>query len=220
MKRTYTRFIIFILFLLSLSIRAVAENDPTLYRAELPIISVESAPTNDELKMALAQVLSKLTNVQDIATNSAWADSLNHAQDWMLSYQYIPASNGNPLTLQVDFDSTAISQLLKTKNAPTTASSPAVSQPSTAVSKVEVVVYGIGDVSALDGLKSSLQRLTPVQDIEVVEVSPDEVILNINAQGGRTALDQAINDQILTLSKTQSTDQNISNDALIYQWVS
>jgi predicted RecB family endonuclease len=88
------------------------------------------------------------------------------------------------------------------------------------VSLVEVVVYGISDLSAMDGLKNNLQQLAPVQDIEVVELSPDKVILNINAQGGSTALQQAIADNVTSLVKTQTTDdQSIKSDALIYQWV-
>ncbi len=341
----------------SLCATAVAASDSSLYRAELPIISAESEPSSDELKMALAQVLSRLTNIQDIDKAPAWAYSLNHAKDWMSSYQYIPADNGGQLVLQVDFDPTAIAQLLKSKgqNIPTTGppqrlliwlvvenaaqqqllgsasayakiidaeakqnsistewplldlsdlnalsaeaawrgdwssisaaskryvhdgtllvhlskgdgaqalwtsewtlktakqnvdwafsandaagalrggtaelssmmsqgvktSVAAVSQASLPVSPVQVVVYGIADLTALDGLKNNLQQLAPVQDIEVVEVSPDEVILNINAEGGSAALQQAIADQVLTLVKTESTDQNSASDALIYQW--
>ena len=66
MKRTYTSLVIFILFMASLCATVMAMTDPSLYRAQLPIINAESQPSNDELKMALAQVLSKLTNVQNI----------------------------------------------------------------------------------------------------------------------------------------------------------
>ena len=357
MKKTYTSLVIFVLFMASLSATAVAMTDPTLYRAQLPIISAESQPSNDELKMALAQVLSKLTNVQNLDSDPAWTDSLNYAKDWMLSYQYIPASNGNPLTLEVDFDPASISQLLKSKgksvpssglprhlliwlaiesseqqqllgsgstyaktvdtaakqksittewplldltdlkalsfdqvwngdwpsidaaskryihegillvhlskgdgdqalwtsewtlrigqrsvdwafsgNDATAAlqggmaqlpsmmaqsaksSVAAAPQAPLPVSQVQVVVYGIGDLSAMDGLKNNLQQLAPVQDIEVVELSPDEVILNINAAGGRTALQQAIADNVTSLVKAQASDKTIKSDALIYQW--
>ncbi|MCD6045010.1 MAG: hypothetical protein K0R48_173 [Gammaproteobacteria bacterium] len=357
MKRAYTSLVIFVLFMASLCAMAVAMTDSSLYRAQLPIISAESQPSSDELKMALAQLLSRLTNIQNIDKDPAWADSLSHAQDWMLSYQYIPASNGSAFTLQIDFDPAAISRLLKSKgqNIPTAGppqrflawlviesgeqqqllgsaspyaktidtsvkqssidiewplldltdlktlsaaqawggdwpsidaaskrythdgillvhlskgdgdtalwtsewtlktpqnsvdwafsandaasalrggmgqlssmmtqgvkpQAPLVPQAPLPVSPVEVVVYGIADLSALDGLKNNLQQLAPVQDIEVVEVSPDEVILTINAQGGSAALQQAIADQVLTLVKTQSADKNIPSDALIYQW--
>ncbi len=357
MKRSYTSLVIFVLFMASLCATVMAMTDPSLYRAQLPIISAESQPSNDELKMALAQVLSKLTNVQNIDSDPTWADSLNRAKDWMLSYQYIPASNGNPLTLEVDFDPGPISQLLKNKGHNIPNSGPprrllvwlaiengeqqqllgsgstytktiesqakqksiitewplldltdlkalsfnqvwngdwpsidaaskrythdgvllvhlskgdgdqalwtsewtlkmgpqsvdwafsgnnataalqggmaqlptmmakgskssvvAAPQAPLPVSQVEVVVYGIGDLSAMDGLKNDLQQLAPVQDIEVVEVSPDEVILNINAAGGSAALQQAIADNVMSLVKTEAVDKNIKSDALIYQW--
>lgn len=357
MKITYTRLIIFILFMASLCATAMAMTDPSLYRAQLPIITAESQPSSDELKMALAQVLSKLTNVQNIDSDPAWTDSLNHAKDWMLSYQYIPANNGNPLTLEVDFDPGPISQLLKNKGHAIPNSGPprrllvwlaiengeqqqllgsgstytktidtqakqksiptewplldltdlkalsfnqawkgdwpsidaaskrythdgillvhlskgdgdqalwtsewtlkmgqqsvdwafsgndataalqggmaqlpvmmaqgsksgvaAVAQAPLPVSQVEVVVYGIGDLSAMDGLKNNLQQLAPVQDIQVVEVSPDEVILNINAAGGRAALQQAIADNVMSLVKIEASDSSIKSDALTYQW--
>jgi hypothetical protein len=348
--------VIFVLFVASLCATAAA--DSSLYQAQLPIINAENEPSNDELKMALAQVLSKLTNVQNIDSDPAWAEGLTHAKDWMLSYQYIPASNSNPLILDVDFDPNAITQFLKRKgkNIPTTGLAqhlviwlaiengaqqqllssgssytniidtqakqksiaitwplldltdlkslsfnqawdgdwsnieaaskryahdgillvhlskgdgdqalwtsewtlkmkqqnidwafsgndamtalqggmnqlssvmtqgtlnvaPALQAP-LPVSLVEVVVYGISDLSAMDGLKNNLQQLAPVQDIEVVELSPDKVILNINAQGGSTALQQAIADNVTSLVKTQTTDdQSIKSDALIYQWV-
>lgn len=361
MKKTYTSLVIFALFMAFLCATAMAVNDPSLYRAQLPIISAESEPNSAELKVALAQVLSKLTNVQDIDKDPAWADSLKHAKDWMLSYQYIPANNGRPLTLEIDFDPSAISRLLKSKgqNIPTNNELPqrlliwlaiengeqqqllgggssyakiidaevqqkainintewplldlgdlkalsftqawngdwpsidtaskrythdsillvhlskgdgeqslwtsewtlktgqqsvdwtfsantganalrggisqlptmtaqgtktnvaaAAPQPPLPVSQVQVIVYGIGNLSAMDGLKNSLQQLAPVQDIEVVEVSPDEVILNINAAGGSTALQQAIAENVMTLVKTEATDANVNGDALIYQW--
>lgn len=350
--------VIFVLFMVSLGATAAAMTDPTLYRAQLPIISAESQPNNDELKVALAQVLSKLTNVQNIDSDPTWADSLNHAKDWMLSYQYIPATNGNPLTLEVDFDPAAISQLLKNKGKSIPSSGPPrrlliwlaiengdqqqllgsgsiytktidtaakqksittewplldltdlkalsfdqvwngdwssidtaskryihdgvllvhlskgdgdqalwtsewtlkmgqhsvdwafsgndataafqggmaqlpsmmaqggakagvadVPQAPLPVSQVQVIVYGIGDLSAMDGLKNNLQQLTPVQNIEVAELSPDEVILNINAAGGRAALQQAIADNVMSLVKTQANDKTVKSDALIYQW--
>jgi hypothetical protein len=355
MKRTYITFIIFILSIASLCAKAVAASDPSLYRAQLPLASAESQPSNDELKMALAQVLSKLTNIPDIDKAPTWASSLTHAKEWMASYQYITAGNGGQLILQVDFDPTAINQLLKSKgqNVPTSgpsqqlliwlvvengeapqllgsaspyakiidaaakqnalniewplldlsdlkalnaeaaregdwtsidaaskrythdsillvhlskgegaqalwtsewtlravkqnsdwafsandaaaalrggmaelsslmaqgAKTNVVSQSALPISPVQVIVYGVGDLTALGGLKNNLQQLTPVQDIEVVEVSPDEVILNINAQGGSAALQQAIADQMPTLVATEASDQNSPSGALVYQW--
>lgn len=360
MKRIYTSLIIFILFIANLYINATAASDTSLYRAQLPIVSAESEPSNDELKMALAQVLSKLTNISDIDKSPAWASSLTHAKDWMSSYQYIPADSGGQLILQVDFDPTAVAGLLKSKGQNVPAAAPsqqlliwlvvendgqqqllgsasayaktidaeakqksittewplldlsdlkalsatqawngdwpsiqtaskrythdgivlvhlsksdgdgtqalwtsewtlrtakqnmdwaftandaasalrggtaelssmiaegaaasiaaAPPQAPLPVSSVQVIVYGVADLSALDELKNTLQQLTPVQDIEVVEVSPDEVILNINAAGGSATLQQAIAEQLPNLVITQSTDQNSANDTLTYQW--
>ncbi|MBY0377780.1 MAG: DUF2066 domain-containing protein [Gammaproteobacteria bacterium] len=360
MKKTYASIVIFIVLMISLWRVVQAVTDPSPYRAQLPIISAESQPSNEELKMALAQVLSKLTNLSDIDKNPAWADSLNHAKDWMLSYQYIAANGTNPLTLEIDFDPNAVSQLLKSKGKPVpspivlpqqllvwlavdngdtqnligngsslpylktindqatqksiniewplldltdmnaltfeevwsgdwsaidtaskryqhdgillislskgagdtalwtsdwtlktarknmswtftannaeTALNGGMAQLSLMMSKgaetslpkeatkalppgqVQVIVYGIGDLSAMDGLKSSLQALPPVQQVEVVELSPDEVIFNISCQGGSAALQQAIADQITTL--VQLTQSVAANDTLTYQWAS
>lgn len=361
MQKKCANIVIFMVLMLSLLSIAKAVNDPSLYRAQLPIISAESQPSNGELKMALAQVLSKLSNIPDIDKNPAWAASLNHAKDWMLSYQYIAANGSNPLILQVDFDPDAVSRLLKSKgqNVPSAVALPqqllvwlgvdngkeqilvgnssqlpyvkiinaeasqksiniewplldltdlkalsfdqawsgdwsaidtaskrykhdgtllvhlskgpgdaalwtsewtlktagksvdwtfsantagdalngGMAQLSLVMSKevqktppaevtkalplgqVQVIVYGIGDLSAMDGLKSSLQALTPVQQVEVVELSPDEVIFNINCQGGSQALQQAIAAQVTTLVQlTPSTDANTSSDTLTYQW--
>ena len=108
-----------------------------------------------------------------------------------------------------------LSTMMAKESKPSVGAAPQAPSP---VSQVEVVVYGIGDLSAMDGLKNDLQQLAPVQDIEVVEVSPDEVILNINAAGGSAALQQAIADNVMSLVKTQASDKSIKSDALIYQW--
>lgn len=358
MKKTYANIVVFILLVLSLCSVASAVIDPGPYRAQLPIISAESEPSNEELKMALAQVLSRLTNVQDIDKNPAWADSLNHAKDWMLSYQYIAANGTNPLTLEVDFDPNAISRVLKSKGQPvpnlivlpqrllvwlavdngdtqnligngsqlpylkivstqatqksinvewplldltdlnaltfdqvwsgdwsaidtaskryqhdgillislskgagdaalwtsdwtlktahkkvdwtftannaeaalnggmaqlslmmskgTAEMSATKPAPPLPAGQVQVIVYGIGDLSAMDGLKSSLRALPPVQQVEVVELSPDEVIFNISCQGGSSVLQQVIADQVTTL--VPLTPSVVTNDTLTYQW--
>ncbi len=358
MKKTYTLVVIVSLFMVFISARVWAMADPSLYRAQLPIINAENQPSSDELKMALTQVLSKLTNIHGIDKDPSWADSLNRAKDWMLSYQYTTPSSGGQLFLQVDFDPVAITQLLKSKGqsifsigiperliiwlavdngkgqqlfsngsqsvyaktidaqaeqksisvqwplldltdlkilnfnqvwagdwpAINTASKrynhdgillvhlnkgqgaaalwasewtlktrecsvdwafssndaestlrggmaqlsavlgksaktsvPAVPQkPLAPLSEVQIIVYGVGDLSAMDALKSSLQQLTLVQDIEVVELSPDEVILKISCQGDKQALQEAIASQITKLIQSPGTDEN--SDTLTYQW--
>lgn len=191
---------------------AQALTNSEAYKAQLPIMTTESAPSDAELKVALAQVLGKLTGEQDIETNPSWTNSLNHAKDWMLSYQYIPANEMHPLILEVDFDPQAISNLLKSKAHPSVTSP----VPSVPASQIQVIVYGIGDLSAMDGLKSSLAALPSVEQVEVTELSPDEVILNITFQGGRAVLQQEIAEELNTLAPL--TPSTASDNTLTYQW--
>ncbi len=212
MKKTYVSRVIFLTFMVWMISFAQALTNSQAYKAELPIITAESAPSEAELKVALAQVLGKLTGEQDIETNPDWTNSLNHAKDWMLSYQYIPANEMHPLILEVDFDPQAISNLLKSK----TPASVASSAPSVPANQIEVIVYGIGDLSAMDGLKSSLRALPSVEQVEVTELSPDEVILNIRFQRSRAVLQQEIAEELNTLVPV--TQSSPSNDTLTYQW--
>ena len=212
MKKTYVIRVIFLAFMVWMVSLAQALTNSEVYKVQLPIITAESAPSDAELKVALAQVLGKLTGEQDIETNPSWSNSLNHAKEWMLSYQYIPANEMHPLILEVDFDPQAISNLLKSK-AP---ASLATSTPSIPANQIQVIVYGIGDLSAMDGLKNSLRALPSVEQVEVTELSPDEVILNIRFQGGRAVLQQEIAEELNTL--VPATQSSPSNDTLTYQW--
>ncbi len=362
MNKFYIGLISLFFLLLSFASGLYADS-PSPYQAQLPIVTAESSPSADEIKVGLAQVLSRMTGEQDISNNPAWKETLSHAPDWMLSYQY-SSSPTAPLVVQIDFDPNAINQALKAKgktpalNAtqpqqllvwlaiqndseqhlvgsssqstyahsldtaadtrglklewplldltdlnvltfdqvwnsdwsvidtaskryphetvllirlskgvgdgalwtsqwslktktkittwsftandaddalqggiaqlaslmaqqPIPTVTTATTEVGAAAAPVQLAIYGISDLSVLDGIKSNLQQLPGVQQVDVTELSPNEALLTIVCQGGSPALQQAIADQMHTLAKIQNPDSGSADnqDVLTYQWV-
>lgn len=80
--------------------------------------------------------------------------------------------------------------------------------------KLEIKVTGISQQDDFSQMMRYLQHLAPVSDVQIVEITGDNVTLNITLHSKRESFTQ-----ILALGNKLSPVQNQSNDQLlVYQW--
>ncbi len=228
-KKTKQSFFCVCVFLLSLfcSWTAQAEGQGSLYQARLSLAVPESEPSLPELKAALLQVLSAVNGQSISPDDPAFAASFKDPKQWLLSYQYIPATADQALSLELNFDPEAIQKILKKQPKIQTAAVDTSALPRETApmpvqesqpSSVQMAIYGISDLSILDSLKASLAQLTPVKQVEVSELSPNQVLLTLSCQGGTQALQTAIAEQLANLTPITPNPDPSEPERLAYQW--
>lgn len=78
----------------------------------VPVQTQTTAAVNQVAPQALAQVLIKMSGNPSVVSIPSVQQAISQAQQWMQSFSYVPANNGQLLQVRIEFDQKAVAQLL------------------------------------------------------------------------------------------------------------
>jgi hypothetical protein len=188
--------------------------DQQLYTIELQVTSEEETERKQKFTEALNQVITKNTADQKIIASPTIKSALSNPTTYIQSYTYINRSiipDKPSLYLQIQFDKTAITQLLQQ----------AAAIPIEQINQTKKIAVRITNVKSLDQYNEVVKYLSTfnqVTQIDLVKTSTEEVILNLNIIGDQPALLTAIDAQNKLTHNAGSTTLPSGID-LDYKWV-
>jgi hypothetical protein len=178
--------------------RAAELRDP--YLAEVPVAGEEAAQRNEALGRALREVAVRVSGDPRAAGR---VRQVKDPSSLVSQYQFVPAPDGVGRLLRVEFDRAAMDALLRDsgiasreealRSMPAEVSASQQPPPLTgSAERVRVQVRGVESLATYARVLRQFQGLPCVERVTVRGARGDALLLDVDARGGSSALDQGV----------------------------